>query len=68
MCTAGEGLERDFLMAQLTTLVNEWDKVIRSSSSADDHEEGHRHGILSCRNHVARLIGLPQLEIEHSHS
>ena len=68
MCTAGDGLERDILVAQLTTLVSEWDKVIKSPSSAGEHEEGHKHGILLCRNHVARLIGLPQLEIEHSHS
>ena len=66
MCTDG-GLERDILVAQLTTLVNEWDKII-AAPAADEHDDGHKHGMLTCRNHVARLIGLPQLEIEHSHS
>jgi hypothetical protein len=51
----------------LTTLVNEWDKVLASPSSPDEHEEGHRHGMLLCRNHVARLIDLPQLETQHRH-
>ena len=67
MCTAGGGLERDILVAQLTALVSEWDKVIGSQSSGDEHEEGHRHGMLLCRNHVARLIDLPQLDIGHPH-
>lgn len=67
MCKAGGGLERDILVAQLTALVNEWDKVI-SSPAADEHEEGHKHGILLCRNHVARLIDMPQLEAAHTHS
>ncbi|MBN1321600.1 MAG: hypothetical protein JXA87_12260 [Thermoleophilia bacterium] len=68
MCTEGGGLERDILVAQLTALVNEWDKVIGSASSSDEHETGHRHGMLLCRNHVARLIGLAQLQVEHSHA
>jgi hypothetical protein len=67
MCTDG-GLERDILLAQLTTLVTEWDKVIRSGSLADENDNGRKHGMLLCRNHVARLIGVPQLEVEHSHS
>jgi hypothetical protein len=66
MCTDG-GLERDILVAQLTTLVNEWDKLINAAPSPDPHEDGHRHGILLCRNHVARLIGVPPLLVEHAH-
>lgn len=66
VCTDG-GLERDILVAQLTTLVNEWDKLIDAPPSGDQHDEGHRHGIVLCRNHVARLLGLPPHVVEHSH-
>lgn len=64
MCTAGGGLERDILVAQLTTLVNEWDKLINSPAT-NEHEEGHTHGISLCRNHVARLIGMELIDLQH---
>ena len=67
MCKAGGGLERDILVAQLTTLVNEWDKLIHVSST-DEHEEGHKHGIALCRNHVARLIDLELISLDRDHS
>lgn len=63
MCTGG-GLEKDVLVALLSTLVNEWDKAI-AVPAADSHEEGHRHGVLQCRNQVATLIGLKELAVQH---
>ncbi|QEM67697.1 hypothetical protein FO488_05705 [Geobacter sp. FeAm09] len=64
MCKAGGGLERDILIAQLTTLVNEWDKII-NSSDADESDHVMKHGIMMCRNHVAALIGQQLLEHHH---
>jgi hypothetical protein len=67
MCTEGGSLERDILVAQLTALVGEWDKLITSFTGGDEHETGHYHGMLLCRNHVARVAGLPQLDMAQAH-
>jgi len=66
MCTAGGTLERDILVGQLNALINEWDKLLQATAT-NEHEEGHKHGITLCRNHVARLIGLKESDSHHYH-